>query len=41
MPGATHFGAYEKPDLFNLVLSDFLNNPFSKLSTVDLLTGKK
>lgn len=40
MPGATHFGSYEKPELFDLVLSDFLNKPFSKLSTVDLMTGK-
>jgi pimeloyl-ACP methyl ester carboxylesterase len=41
MPGATHFGSYQKPELFNIVLLDFLNNPFSKLSTVDIMTGKK
>jgi len=40
MPGATHFGSYEKPELFDLVLLDFLNRPFSKVSTVDLFTGK-
>lgn len=40
MPGATHFGSYEKPELFNQVLTDFLNKPFSKTSTVDLFTGK-
>lgn len=40
MPGATHFGSVEKPELFNLVLADFLNRPFSKVSTVDLITGK-
>ena len=40
MPGATHFGSYEKPELFNLVLSDFFNKPFSKISTVELFTGK-
>jgi pimeloyl-ACP methyl ester carboxylesterase len=40
MPGATHYGAYQKPDLFNLVLLDFLNKPFSKLSTVEIMTGK-
>jgi pimeloyl-ACP methyl ester carboxylesterase len=40
MPGATHYGTVEKPELFNMVLSDFLNRPFSKVSTVDLLTGK-
>jgi len=28
MPGATHFGSIEKPELFNLVLLDFLNRPF-------------
>jgi pimeloyl-ACP methyl ester carboxylesterase len=39
MPGATHFGSYEKPELFDLVLSDFLNKPFSKASTVDKLKG--
>jgi pimeloyl-ACP methyl ester carboxylesterase len=40
MPGATHFGAYEKPELFNMVLLDFLTKPFSKVSTVELFTGK-
>ncbi len=40
MPGATHFGTVEKPEMFNLVLSDFLNRPFSKVSTVDLIIGK-
>lgn len=40
MPGATHFGTVEKPELFNTVLSDFLNRPFSKISTVDLFTGR-
>ena len=40
MPGATHYGTVEKPELFNLVLLDFLNRPFSKVSTVDLITGK-
>lgn len=30
MPGATHYGAYEKPTLFNLILSDFFENPFKK-----------
>src|ERR1700704_6452089 len=32
MPGATHFGSYEKPELFNLVLLNFLTQPFSKVS---------
>ncbi len=41
MPGATHFGAYQKPDLFNFILSNFLNSPFSKQSSVELFTGKK
>jgi len=41
MPGATHAGSSEKPELFNLVLLDFLNNPFSKVSTVDLYTRKR
>lgn len=40
MPGATHFGSYEKPELFNLVLSSFFNEPFKKTSTVDIFTGK-
>jgi pimeloyl-ACP methyl ester carboxylesterase len=40
MPGATHYGTVEKPELFNLALLDFLNRPFRKVSTVDLLTGK-
>jgi pimeloyl-ACP methyl ester carboxylesterase len=41
MPGATHFGSREKPELFNLILSDFFNQPFSKTSSVELFTGKK
>ena len=40
MPGATHFGSYQKPELFNMVLIDFFNSPFTKISTVDILTGK-
>ena len=40
MPGATHSGSIEKPELFNLVLLDFLNRPFSKVSTVDMFTRK-
>jgi pimeloyl-ACP methyl ester carboxylesterase len=40
MPGATHFGAYTKTALFNMVLLDFFNSPFSKVSTVELFTGK-
>jgi len=40
MPGATHYGTVEKPELFDMVLLDFLNRPFSKVSTVDLITGK-
>lgn len=30
MPGATHYGAYEKPALFNTILSDFFDSPFKK-----------
>ena len=40
MPGATHFGSYQKPDLFNMVLLDFFSKPFSKLSTIEVMTGK-
>jgi len=40
MPGATHYGSIEKPELFNLVLLDFLNRPFLKVSTVDVFTRK-
>jgi hypothetical protein len=40
MPGVTHFGSYKKPELLNMVLLDFLIKPFSKLSTVDILTRK-
>lgn len=40
MPGATHYGSYQKPQLFNTVLLDFFNSPFSKRSTVDILSGK-
>jgi len=40
MPGATHYGSYQKPQLFNTVLFDFFNSPFSKQSTVDILSRK-
>jgi len=40
MPGATHFGSYEKPDLFNTVLEDFFTKPFSKTSTVEKLYNR-
>lgn len=41
MPGATHYGSYQKPELFNMVLIDFLNKKFSKLSTVEIATRKR
>jgi len=40
MPGGSHFGSSQKPELFNMVLLDFLNKPFSKLSTFEIMTGK-
>jgi pimeloyl-ACP methyl ester carboxylesterase len=40
IPGATHFGTVEKPELFNLALLDFLNRPFTTISTVDIFTRK-
>lgn len=41
MPGATHFGSYEKPELFNRVLLDFFTAPFKKTSTMDKIAPKK
>ena len=41
MPGATHFGSYEKPELFNAVVMDFFNKPFAMPSTVEMFTGKR
>jgi pimeloyl-ACP methyl ester carboxylesterase len=41
MPGATHFGSVEKPDLFNAVVMDFFNKPFTMPSTVEMFTRKK
>ncbi|MEN2402355.1 alpha/beta hydrolase [Flavobacterium sp. MC2016-06] len=40
MPGATHFGSYEKPDLFNMILLSFFNDPFKKTTTYERFTGK-
>ncbi|MFT3796356.1 alpha/beta fold hydrolase [Flavobacterium sp.] len=37
MPGATHFGSYEKTDLFFKVLDDFFTAPFSTKATTDIL----
>ena len=41
MPGATHFGSVQKPDLFNSIVLDFFTKPFSKLSTVDLMLRRQ
>ena len=41
MPGGSHFGSYQKPELFNMLLMDFFTKPFSKLSTVEIMTGKR
>lgn len=41
MPGATHFGSVEKPDLFNTVVLDFFTKPFAMPSTVEMFTGKR
>lgn len=41
MPGATHLGAYQKPDLFNKVLLDFFKKAYYGTSSVELFTGKK
>jgi pimeloyl-ACP methyl ester carboxylesterase len=41
MPGATHVGSYEKTELFNMVLLDFLQKPFTNKSSVELFLGKK
>jgi pimeloyl-ACP methyl ester carboxylesterase len=40
LPGCTHFGAREKPELFNSMLLPFLQGPFNKKSSVELFTGK-
>ena len=36
VPGATHYLASEKPLLFNLLISDFFEKPFTKPSTVEI-----
>lgn len=41
MPGATHGGASEKQELFNLVLKNFFTQPFVNKSSVEMFTGKK
>jgi pimeloyl-ACP methyl ester carboxylesterase len=41
MPGATHSGSSEKPDLFNMVLLNFFLQPFSQKTSVEMFTGKK
>lgn len=41
MPGATHFGSYEKPELFFKVLDDFFTKPISTTSTYDILKNIK
>lgn len=40
MPGSTHFGSVEKPELFNSVVMEFFTKPFAKPSAVELFTGK-
>ncbi|WP_420579824.1 alpha/beta fold hydrolase [Reichenbachiella sp.] len=41
MPGATHFGSYEKPELFFQVLDDFFTKPISTKSTFDIIKNMK
>lgn len=41
MPGATHFGSYEKPELFFQVLDDFFTKPVSTTSTYDIIKNMK
>lgn len=41
MPGATHFGSYEKPKLFFQVLDGFFTQPFSTTSTYDIIKNSK
>lgn len=41
MPGATHFGSYEKPELFFKVLDDFFTKPISTKSTYDVVKDLK
>jgi pimeloyl-ACP methyl ester carboxylesterase len=36
VPGATHFFSNEKPQLFNTLITDFFEKPFSKPSTVQI-----
>lgn len=37
LPGTTHLGAWEKPDLFFLIASDFFEKPFQKPSFIDMV----
>jgi pimeloyl-ACP methyl ester carboxylesterase len=37
VPGATHFFTQEKPLLFNLLVSDFFEKPFTKPSTIEII----
>jgi len=39
MPGATHFGAYEKSALFYTVLDAFYEDPFSSKSSLEIFLG--
>lgn len=35
MPGSTHFGVYEHPDWFNMILDDFFQKPFSTMTSLE------
>jgi pimeloyl-ACP methyl ester carboxylesterase len=35
LPGATHGGAWEKQELFLMIMNDFFNKPFSMPDTKD------
>lgn len=37
LPGTTHLGPWEKPDLFFLIASDFFEKPFQKPSFIDMV----
>jgi pimeloyl-ACP methyl ester carboxylesterase len=36
MPASTHFGSYEHPDWFNMILEDFFKKPFKTTTTLDV-----
>jgi pimeloyl-ACP methyl ester carboxylesterase len=41
MPASTHFGVYEHPEWFNMIVEDFFTKPYRPITTLEAFNGAK